>query len=63
MTDCSKCKYDYHVWCIQHDCGDCERAAPDLYDPALRVCKCLRPELAENCPDFVPKEDSDEKSD
>ena len=50
---CFECKYDCNVWCETQsdDCTGCER----LNDNG--GCECMRVDL-NNCPDFVPKGDS-----
>ena len=56
---CHECLYDTNTWCKKYEgemgCSDCKRL-----DEEGR-CKCLMCNCYD-CPDFVPKEDSNEKT-
>ena len=55
---CNECLYDCFTWCSKYEsemgCGDCVRLDGD------GKCKCLIPPGVDGCPDFIPKEGSDE---
>lgn len=57
---CNECLYDCFTWCARYEletgCGDCVRLNSD------GKCRCLLVDC-NDCPDFVPKEGSDEKTD